>query len=145
MKKINNAILFALGIVLAILLPSCSNSDPVPIKLNVDNCANCNMTVSDLRFGTELITDKGRSFVFDDLKCMVHYMKENNVQKATYYVPDHNKPENFLKAENAFFVKGDSIRTPMNGHIATFAKKEEATEYASQNSAEIINWEEVIK
>jgi len=145
MKKFNHAISLALGIVFIILLPSCSNIGPVPIKLNVDNCANCNMTVSDLRFGTELITEKGRTFIFDDLKCMVHYIKENNVQNAIYYVPDHNKPENLLKAENAFFVKGDSIRTPMNGHIATFAKKEEATEYASQNSAEIINWEEVIK
>jgi copper chaperone NosL len=145
MKKFIHAISLALGIVFIILLPSCSSTGPVPIKLNVDNCANCNMTVSDLRFGTELITDKGRSFIFDDLKCMVHYKKENNVQKAVYYVPDHNNPENLLKTENAFFVRGDSIRTPMNGHIATFAKKEEATEYASQNSAEIIDWEEVIK
>lgn len=134
------------GLALVILvLIGCGNRQPEPIKINVDNCDHCKMTVADLKFATELITDKGRVYKFDDIKCMVQYKKDNNLQNADFFVPDHNNPANLLKAEQAIYVKGDSVRTPMNGYIATFSKQDEASVYASQTSAAIITWEEVIE
>lgn len=133
---------------LAVLIISgtaCNNKQAVPIKLNVDNCDHCKMTVADLKFGTELITSKGRVYKFDDLKCLVVYSKENQLQHATYYVPDHNDPTQLLPAEKAFYVKGENVRTPMNGNIASFAKQADAAAFAAENKATLTTWEEVIK
>lgn len=128
-----------------VFVSACSTKNPEPIKLNIDNCDHCKMTVTDLKFATELITDKGRIYKFDDLKCMVKYNEENSLKNALYFVPDHNSPENLIRAEKAIYVKGENVRTPMNGFIATFAAQDEASSFATQNGADIITWKEVIE
>ncbi len=135
----------SLFVALWFISSACNTKQAEPIKLNVDNCEQCKMTVADLKFATELITSKGRVYKFDDLKCMVKYTKENQLQKATYFVPDHNDPSHLLPAEKAFFVKGDNVRTPMNGSIASFALEQSANSFASETQAALITWEEVIK
>ena len=37
------------------------NAGPVPIKPGKDNCQFCKMTISDIRFGAEIITAKGKN------------------------------------------------------------------------------------
>lgn len=48
------------------------------------------MTISDGRFGAELITKKGRVYKFDDLRCLINYKAENtSVENIKYFVPDY--------------------------------------------------------
>ena len=68
------------------------NNEPKPIKYGSDQCAYCKMTVSDPRFGTQLLTKKGRAYNFDDVQCMVAFVKENQVKKedvAVFFLPDY--------------------------------------------------------
>jgi len=48
------------------------------------------MGIEDPKFATELITEKGRIYKFDDLNCMQSYATENaeQVGQAQLYVPD---------------------------------------------------------
>jgi copper chaperone NosL len=128
---------------LSVILLSCTNAQPQPVKINVDNCQHCKMTIADLKFSTELITDKGRINKFDDMKCMLAYFKENALNNARFFVADYNHPEKFVKAENAIFVSGGKISSPMNGNIAAFSKKEDAEKFAAEKEAAVITWKEI--
>ncbi len=122
-------------------LSSCTSSGSVPIKYNTDACDFCKMTISESRYATELITTKGRAYKFDDLSCMLHYMKENaDVKNKSYYVGDFLQQNILIEATSAFFVKHDSFRSPMGGNTVAFAAQNVANEYATKNQTQVITW-----
>ncbi|HLV52270.1 MAG TPA: hypothetical protein VKY44_10000, partial [Flavobacterium sp.] len=60
---------------LTLFLSSCSK-EPKSIEFGVDNCDHCMMNISDVRYGAELITQKGKIYKFDDMYCMKTFLKE---------------------------------------------------------------------
>ncbi len=131
-------ILFALS--LSVL--SCSNANAVPIKLNIDNCSFCKMSISDGKYGAEVITQKGRVYKFDDIMCMVNYCKENADTKiGAYYVNDFAKDNNLIPAQTAFFLSEGTINSPMHGGIIAFSKENNAKEFAVKLNSKPISWD----
>ncbi|NDP27559.1 MAG: hypothetical protein GZ087_09070 [Flavobacterium sp.] len=124
---------------------SCSNNKVVPLKLNVDNCDFCKMSISDGKYGAEVITQKGRIYKFDDIMCMVNYSKENaDTKMMAYYVNDFAQDNNLIPAETAFFLSGGDIQSPMHGGIVAFSKKNEAREIGRKLNAKPIAWNTII-
>lgn len=102
------------------------------------------MSISDDRFGTELITEKGRVYKFDDLSCMLRYTSENNdVAVKAYYVCDYLSKGVLIPAESASFVFSRSFKSPMRGDIAAFKTAAEAETYATKNGTKALVWEDV--
>ena len=127
-------------------ISSCSNSKSEPIKLNVDNCDFCKMSIADGKFGAEVMTQKGRVYKFDDIMCMINYCKENtNVKIEAYYVNDFAQDNTLIPAETAFFLSGGTIQSPMHGGIIAFSDEKGVKEFESKLSAKPINWEAIIK
>jgi copper chaperone NosL len=123
---------------------TCTSPQPVPVKLNAENCDYCKMTIADARFVSELITPKGRIYKFDDISCMRHYIRENpKMESSDIYVVDFNHPEGFLPAEKATFVKGDRVNSPMSGNTVAFSEQKEAAAYAGSISAQILSWNDL--
>ncbi len=58
------------------LISSC-NTGPEPFKFGKDNCHFCKMTISDARFGAEIVTTKGKIYKFDDVKCMQGFIDQD--------------------------------------------------------------------
>ena len=124
-----------------LFLTSCS-SEAEPINYGKEACQFCKMTIVDDRFGAEIITKKGKVYKFDDLHCLVHYMKENKVNEANLVhivVNDFNNKGSFLPVHKAFFVKNEVFKSPMRGDIAAF-KSEDAAEKALPNTVRIMSW-----
>lgn len=135
MKKL----VFALVVLFTIL--SCGTKEPQPIKLNVDSCDFCKMTIANAQYATQLITDKGRVYKFDDLSCMIHYTKENStLTHAKLFINDYLTHNKFIAVEQAFFLKGGSIHGPMGGKVVGFGSKADAQNYQSKLQAGAINW-----
>lgn len=131
----------ALGLMLLFsTLSACSNSEAQEIKLHKDRCSNCEMSISDGRFGAEIITVKGRAYKFDDVFCMLNYIKEQKVEFQSYYVHDYTKKNVLIDAKNAFYVKSESLNSPMRGNIAAFADKAEAQKFADKNNSHVMKW-----
>lgn len=59
-----------LGIISLGIFFSCSPKGPEKINFGKDQCELCKMGIEDPKFATELITEKGRIYKFDDLNCM---------------------------------------------------------------------------
>lgn len=126
------------------MFAACSNIEPSPIKLNSDNCDYCKMTIADLRFSTELITEKGKVFKFDDLSCLKNYLSENSsLNNPRIYVADFNAPETFLDGKTAMYAAGEGVSSPMGGNMAAFAEKIAAENFAKTKSAEVSTWNDL--
>ena len=125
---------------------SCGNTAPKPIKVNEDVCVACKMTIVDLKFATQFVTDKGKSYVFDDVVCMVKFISNNkDLNIGKIYVPNYLRETQFLEASNAFFIQGGDVKSPMNGNVAAFETAAEAAQYAEQLNASPVSWKDIGK
>lgn len=132
-----------LGIVssLLFLLFGCQASGPEPIALNKDECDFCKMTIVDGRFGSELVTKKGRAYKFDDVSCLLGYVKEtSNKEIGSYHVHDYLGNNSLIDAETAFYVESDSLRSPMGGNIAALKTEGKAKELAKTLGTSVKDW-----
>lgn len=132
---------------LLVLLAGCS-TDPQPLRIGKDNCEFCKMTISDKRFGAELITKKGKVYKFDDGHCLLAYMREGKVAKpdiaAVYYTNFIGNNE-LINAEEAFFLQSPQLKSPMNGNIAAFPNEDSLDAWIPKYYGNKISWEEMQK
>ncbi len=124
------------------------NTGPQPIKLGVDACSFCKMSIADNRFGAEIMTKKGKVFKFDDMHCLLAFRKANTINnndiKETYLV-NFEVPHNFIEAPKSFLLKSDGLHSPMNGNIASFSDEKRLKEIAQNFKGEEITWEALLK
>lgn len=133
-----------LSLITIVTLISCGSKEPVPIKLNVDACEFCKMTISNGKFGAELITKKGRNYKFDDVACMIQFAKSNTVVPYdAFYVNDYLKDNTLIPAETAHFINGEKISSPMRGNFAAFSSVNEQMEFKKKLEAKTMTWSEV--
>lgn len=131
-------------IFVAILFIGCKTG-PEAIKLNQDNCAFCKMSISDAKFATEVVTDKGRVYKFDDLHCMLGFVKADANFKGTLYAVPAEDEKTFVVAKEAFYVKSDAIKSPMEGHTLAYKSKQAAEVAAKGYEVEIMDWPGISK
>lgn len=140
--KLSNGIIYLLAI---LMLYSCSTK-PEPFAYGKDNCHTCKMGIIDPKFGTELITSKGKIYKFDDVSCMHHYLKSNTaVAKdiSQQLVINFEKENDFLNLEDVVFILSPSVKSPMGSHAAAFASREKAEKMNVQLQGELLSWKEL--
>jgi copper chaperone NosL len=127
----------------AFFLVSCS-TEPEPLKLGKDVCHLCKMGIADARFGGEVITKKGKVFKFDDIGCMIRFIKSGEVEQkdiSQTVVVNYEKQNDFLKTDKAVFLVGEAIKSPMNFNVAAFTNAEAANK--AIQSGKILTWNEL--
>src|SRR5690606_1375783 len=128
---------------LLVLLASCS-ADPRPIAYGQDGCHHCKMTLMDPKYGAELVTEKGKVFVFDDVNCMLMYM--DSVEDEAYkhvLVTDYLNPGVLLDAKTAFYLKSEQFQTPMASQVVAFPDFDLREEYKRKNGGVYLAWGEL--
>lgn len=135
----------AISAILILFFSSCQ-SGPQPIKIGVDNCAFCKMTISDNRFGGEIISKKGKIFKFDDMHCLFSFDSAdiNNRNDQRIYLVDFEK-HNLIDADKAFLFKSEQLRTPMEGNIAAFSSRNDFQNALQKFKGVEVNWKELLK
>jgi copper chaperone NosL len=120
--------LLRLFLILPIFLAACAAVEikPEPIS-DGDMCSFCKMAISEKRFAAEIITEDEEVLKFDDIGCLLRYRQRagNGLKSAAVYVTDYDSRE-WLKADDAFFVKSKTIKTPMGSGITAFADQSKA-------------------
>lgn len=128
-------------------LSSC-NTDPQPIRIGQDNCNYCKMTISDNRFGAEIVTKKGKVYKFDDSYCVISFLNEKTVPKQDIegiYFVDFNDPHKLLNALKAYFLQSPKLKSPMNGNIAAFSHEDSLANALPSFYGNAISWEDMQK
>ena len=139
----------ALFLVLSTMFLGACSSGPEPIRYGKDECAHCKMTLTDKRFGAEIITDKGKVFKFDDLNCLADYLKSGGVQQAAVAqmvsVDFKNTPA-FVDVKKAFFLQNEAVKSPMRGDVATFSSQADRDAVQKElGGGKALTWEEALR
>lgn len=129
-----------------LLLSSCNNNLPKKIKINVDHCDFCKMTVVDEKYAAQAISNRGKYYVFDDITCMVKYIKGNTLlNNANFFIADFNEPSHFININHAALEKNDILNSPMGGNIVALANEKKAQEFRATYQSTPIIWNELLK
>lgn len=127
---------------------SACNTDPQPIRIGQDNCDFCKMTISDKRFGAEIVTKKSKVYKFDDAHCIISFVKAKTVAKediAGIYFVDFNVPHGLLNVKRAYFLQSPNLKSPMNGNIAAFGHEDSLATALPAFYGNAISWEDMQK
>ena len=110
------------------IFTSC-NTQPQPINYNNDACNFCRMTIVDQRYGTEVVTKKGKVYKFDSIECMVNFifsekrLNENEIH--SFLVTDFSGNTMFVDASSAYFLQSKELPSPMGMFLSAFKKNED--------------------
>ncbi len=146
-KKTEHSAVISLSGLLLLLFSSCNTHTIESVKLNTDHCDNCGMTISDPKFATEILTQKGRVYKFDDIACMITYRNEHveKLSSADFYVSSFTGTNNLTDVKNIVLINSELIGSPMGGNIAGFDNKDSAALYAIKFDASVISWSSLMK
>jgi copper chaperone NosL len=136
--------LFTIGL-LFIFLIGCT-PEAKEINYGSDMCHYCKMTVVDNQHAAELVTKKGKAFMFDAIECMVNYTEENKeTEYAFLLVNDYNNPGKLIPATESYFLQSQAIPSPMGAFLSAFENEAGAESMKTEKGGEVYQWEELNK
>ncbi|PWT95738.1 MAG: hypothetical protein C5B55_00885 [Blastocatellia bacterium] len=145
--KLSTLILIVFGVATLIVLANCQKPtiEPVSIETN-DMCSFCKMSISEKQYAAELIDEDGQAFKFDDIGCMSNFVKQkkNKTSIRATFVMDFDRRD-WLKGEEAFYVRSSEFNTPMNGGIVAFKSQSSAEDAEAKFHGTLLRFTEVIK
>ena len=132
-------------LVICLLLDACAQREPKPVEIAPeDMCAFCRMAISERRFAAEIITRDGDALKFDDIGCMLDYLKgkDNQSRIAAYFVADFETRE-WVRGEAAFYARSGEFKTPMSHGIVAFKDPGRAETAANNYKGRLIRFSEL--
>ncbi len=127
--------------VASLFLIGCT-AKPEPLKVGVDHCDACRMTITDDRFGGEIITDKGRIYKFDSLDCLLGYYRSHKEQTAKVLVSDFAKPGQLVEVSQAQFLRSERVKGPMGSSVIASSDASAFKSFSPKPGA-ILTWANV--
>ena len=107
-------------VITGLLLVGCG-VNPESIDFGKDHCAYCKMSISDPKFGAELVTAKGKVFKFDALECMVPSMQQqDDTEYAHILAIAYDVPGVLHPVDSMHFVISEKYNSPMGANLAGF-------------------------
>ncbi len=118
---------------------SCQESGPKDYAIHKDQCDNCRMTITEIQYATQLVTEKGRVYKFDDISCMTMFenSETDKVVNSKKYVVDFPSKKN-IELAKATLIKGGNIKSPMGGNTQAYENKEMAKKAAAKFGASLV-------
>lgn len=100
------------------------------------------MAVSQPRYAAEIVDREENVYKFDDIGCMVRFLKKHRPQGATMFVRDYSGA-GWISAPEALYVRAESIPSPMGGHTIALKQRSAADEQARQFQGTVLSWEKL--
>lgn len=133
------------AIIFLFMLSSCS-AQPERFKYGSDVCHTCKMGIIDAKYGSEIITAKGKVYKFDDVICMNRFIKSGILEEKDIkqtVVINFEKQNDFLDIKKVFFILSPDLRSPMGSNAAAFASKEAALKYNESTKGQLLDWSQL--
>ncbi len=124
------------------LAAGCSNDSPRALVRGEDSCAYCRMTIDDLRFGALVLSDRGKLQTFDSIECAANWVAAQLPDHAprAIWVANFTDPSQWVDANNAVFLHGSQIRSPMGRDLVAFAANSDGEALQRAHGGSVIDW-----
>jgi copper chaperone NosL len=137
----------ALLLCLLFVLANCQKRAVEPVALTrEDMCSYCRMAISEKQYAAQLIDGEGQASKFDDIGCMTNFIdsKKNSPKPAAYFVMDFDERQ-WVKAEDAFYVRSEELQTPMNKAIVAFRNQSNAQQAVEKYKGQLLRFKDIFK
>lgn len=129
--------LFAFNLLLA------CDPESQPINYGSDMCEFCRMSIVDQRFGSEIVTQKGKIYKFDAVECMINYLDQRveDESKLKYILTNTlDVPGELIDVQECRFLRSENMPSPMGMFINPFKDSALAFSKQEENSGTIYVW-----
>jgi copper chaperone NosL len=130
----------------AALIVSCEIKSR-PINYGEDGCDYCRMTIIEEHYGAELLTTKGKAYVFDSIECLAAFIIKREVvmdEIHTLYCTDVETSGELFPVNELVFVYAKKLRSPMGLNLSAYRNKSTAENVAELYFGELLEWDELI-
>jgi len=127
---------------LTALLAACASRPTAPsppdIRYGDDICDQCGMIISDPAFAAAVQLTSGEHRKFDDIGDLFAYLVSHPEEEVwAVFVHDYDSLE-WIRGEDAYYVRGVDLITPMGTGYAAFASEEGARAFADEYGPTLI-------
>ncbi|MBT1687099.1 nitrous oxide reductase accessory protein NosL [Dawidia soli] len=132
------------ALLLSFALASCTVG-PAPIQYGTDACHHCKMTLMDPKFGAEIVTRKGKVYIFDDTGCLVSFLHAGEVKPAdiAHTLITDFTTGTLVDAAAAFYLQADAVGSPMASNLAAFAHRADRDAFQKTWHGAFLTWQQV--
>jgi copper chaperone NosL len=124
-------------------ISGCTPAGPAAIHVGADACDSCRMTITDGKFGGEVLLTKGKALKFDSIDCLSSYVRNNPSGIRTIYVEDFFEPGHLIEAENAAFARYEGTRGPMGSGWVAAGDSARLRQLVGDHGSEVLRWKDV--
>lgn len=125
------------------LSTACSKR-PAALDYGNDACALCSMTISDTRHGALFVSDKGRTYKFDAVECMIESLTPGDKFADTvvhsFYVVDYSQPGVVIDAASASYLVSPAVPSPMGANVSAFEARASADSVQTAKGGDVMDW-----
>ncbi|MCB0396459.1 MAG: copper-binding protein [Flavobacteriales bacterium] len=114
---------------------------PEQINYGKDQCAFCKMTIAELKFGAELVTDKGRIFKYDAIECLLRHIHDDALSYQNLLVVGYDTPKQLHPIDSLIFVNSPNYKSPMGANLAAFFHKNALPE---SERSKVLEWTDLM-
>ena len=104
------------------------------------------MTISESRFGAEIVTKKGKPHKFDAAECMMNSLSLEHIKyndAGGFYVVDAANSTQLTDAVKATYLISEKFPSPMGANLSAFANKTDAEKFQKTYGGELKSWNEL--
>ncbi len=126
-----------------LLLALACQADQKPQAIEThDVCTSCKMAISQARYAAQVVDKDGNAYKFDDIGCLLRYLREHNPAQPRVYVMDYENQQ-WLAVESAVFVKSQAVESPMASGLAAFRDQPAAQRFVKNNPGQVMKFSEL--
>jgi copper chaperone NosL len=135
-----------LALALAAAALACAPSGPQPIAYGSESCDVCRMTISEPRFGAEVLTTTGKARKFDSIECLANYVLQARAEGTlrSAWVTDYRNPGTFIAADSAVYLRDAGPHSPMGMRLMAFAPASDVAALVREFGGSALSWPELL-
>ncbi len=136
---------FTISFLMSVILITGCEPKPQPIHFGSDQCDYCRMMITEQEFASQAVNNQGRAFKFDSVECMAAFdlTAENRDNIHSLWVPDFLNREEWLQANSAFYLRSETLRSPMGLFLSAYADNASAGRMQQEYGGEIVDYNRV--
>jgi hypothetical protein len=129
---------------------------PRALRVGVEACPYCFMTILDARYAAQAVNPQGKAFFYDDPACLLDQLngwggpelKAQEVYLADFLESTRTQPL-WVEAERAVLYHNPKIRTPMGSGLLAFKSRENLERHLKERperrGGRVLTWKEALK
>jgi copper chaperone NosL len=131
-------------LLLAVALVTGCAPKPDAVHWGLEECAQCQMVISDERFAAQVVDQRGKTYKFDAIECMAAFVDGGALAAGdihSLWIADGR--DSWVAVEDAAFLYSENTRSPMGGGYTAHADGDAARRLQAEVGGELMTWQQV--